>query len=187
MRFVSTLGPAADEVFGGDARWREIEHMTDGAAKRQHVLTCYRQTLAAAGFRYLLDFELIDRRGESLYLVFGTNHVRGVEKMKDSLWEVDPVYGVGFRDPRDEQSEALFDFTDPHLAPLGRLLLKEIQRRRDEWVRVFDLREFTLHQTAFRREHVIRALTPLRDQGLIQTDTQGVIRIGTMVTAAPAH
>lgn len=184
MRFVSTLGPAADEVFGGDASWRQIEHMTDAAAKRQHVLTCYRRTLATAGFRYLLDFELIDRRGESLYLVFGTNHVRGVEKMKDSLWEVDPVYGVGFRDPRDERSEALFDFTDPHLAPLSRLLFKELQRDSAQWVRVFDLRNFTLHQTAFRKEHVIRALMPLRDQGAIEADTEGVIRIGTMVRAA---
>ncbi len=41
-------------------------------AKRRHLLTCYRTTLATVGFRYLLDFELIDKRGESLYLVFGT-------------------------------------------------------------------------------------------------------------------
>ncbi|MBA8926823.1 three-Cys-motif partner protein [Kutzneria viridogrisea] len=184
IRFVSTLGPAADDVFGGAATWRQIEHMTDGAAKRQHVLTCYRQTLATAGFTFLLDFELIDRRGESLYLVFGTNHVRGLEKMKDALWEVDPVYGVGFRDPRDEQSEALFNFTDPHLAPLSRLLLREIQRGPAQGARVHDLRQFALHQTAFRPEHVIRALTPLRDQGSIQADTPGAIRIKTMVRAA---
>jgi three-Cys-motif partner protein len=128
MRFVSQLGPEADDVFGGNPHWRDIQDMTSGDAKRQHILTCYRRTLAAAGFTYLLDFELIDTRGESLYLVFGTNHRRGLQKMKDALWEVDRVYGVGFRDPRDEQSETLFELTDPALAPLARLLLGRIKQ-----------------------------------------------------------
>jgi three-Cys-motif partner protein len=181
MRFVSQLGPAADEVFGGDSAWRDIETMTDAAAKRQHLLTCYRKTLADAGFSYLLDFELIDARGESLYLVFGTNHRRGVEKMKDSLWEVDPVFGVGFRDPRDEQHETLFELTDPHLAPLTRLLYQRIRRTSPDGIRVADLREFALYETVFRPQHVIGALETLRRRGVILTDSHGPIRIGSVV------
>jgi len=180
MRFVSKLGPAADEIFGGDGSWRDIETMTDAATKRQHMLTCYRNTLARAGFKYLLDFELIDTRGESLYLVFGTNHPRGVEKMKDSLWEVDPIFGVGFRDPRDEQSEALFNFTDPHLSPLSRLLLREITKN-PAGVRVLDLRNFALYETVFRPQHVINALEPLRQCGQVLVDTPGRIRIASKV------
>ena len=181
MRFVSKLGPAADDVFGGNSSWRSIEGMTDATSKRQHLLTCYRKTLATAGFNYLLDFELIDNRGESLYLVFATNHKRGVEKMKDSLWEVDPVFGVGFRDPRDEQQEALFEFTDPHLAPLTRLLYRRIGQASDEGVRVAELRDFALYETVFRPQHVIRALEPLKRQGLIQQGAQGPIRIASIV------
>ncbi|WP_431908919.1 three-Cys-motif partner protein TcmP [Amycolatopsis thermoflava] len=183
IRFVSTLGEGADEVFGGDPSWREIETMSTGAAKRQHVLTCYRRTLERAGFQYLLDFELIDSRGESLYLVFGTNHPRGVQKMKDSLWEVDRVYGVGFRDPRDAQSEALFDLTDPQLAPLSRLLLEKIRLASPGGIRVHELREFALFETVFRQEHVIRALEPLRDRGAIVADTTGPLRIASRVKA----
>lgn len=181
MRFVSQLGPAADEVFGGDSSWREIETMTDANAKRQHLLTCYRATLANAGFRSLLDFELIDVRGESLYLVFATNHPRGVEKMKDSLWEVDPIFGVGFRDPRDEGQEALFELTDPHLEPLTRLLHKRISLAQADGVRVSELRDFALYETVFRPQHVIRALEPLRQRALIETDSPGPIRIASMV------
>jgi three-Cys-motif partner protein len=180
MRFVSKLGPEADEVFGGNPRWRDIEDMTSGDAKRQHVLTCYRQTLASAGFKYLLDFELIDTRGEALYLVFGTNHRRGLEKMKDALWEVDRVYGVGFRDPRDEQSEALFELTDPDLAPLARLLLTRIQASGSAGIRIHDLREFALFETVFRPEHVIRTLRPMRERSLIATDIPAW-RYGTWV------
>jgi three-Cys-motif partner protein len=188
MRFVSQLGPAADDVFGGDSSWREIDTMTGADAKRQHLLTCYRATLAGAGFRYLLDFELIDVRGESLYLIFGTNHKRGVEKMKDSLWEVDPVFGVGFRDPRDEGQEALFELTDPHLEPLARLLLRRISLAPANGVRVAELRDFALYETVFRPQHVIRALEPLRQRALIEADVGGPIRIASMVrAAAPAR
>jgi len=186
MRFVSQLGSAADEVFGGSTSWREIDNMIDADAKRQHLLTCYRATLAEAGFRYLLDFELIDARGGSLYLVFGTNHSRGVEKMKDSLWEVDPVFGVGFRDPRDEGQETLFELTDPHLAPLTRLLHRRISLAAADGVRVSELRDFALYETVFRPQHVIRALEPLRQRSLIESDTRGPIRIASMVREVAA-
>ncbi|GAA2987471.1 three-Cys-motif partner protein TcmP [Actinokineospora diospyrosa] len=181
VRFVSKLGPAADAVFGGDQRWREVAHLDDGPAKRQHMLNCYRETLGSAGFKHLLDFELVDRRGEVLYLVFGTNHQRGVEKMKDTLWDVDPVKGVGFRDPRDEQHETLFEVDEPLVAPLGRLLLPRIQAAGPKGIRVHDLRKFALHETVFRQQHVIRALEPLRASGKIETTTDGPIRISSFV------
>ena len=38
--------------------------------------------------------------GQPLYLVFGTKHRRGVEVMKDAMWEVDGNDGMGFADPR---------------------------------------------------------------------------------------
>lgn len=176
VRFVSKLGPKADDVFGGDQRWREVEHQPDGEAKRQHMLDCYRRTLRSAGFRHLLDFELVDRRGEVLYLIFGTNHPRGVEKMKDTLWEVDPVNGVGFRDPRDEQHETLFDVNEPLLAPLGRLLLPQIAAAGSAGVSVEQLRNFALHETVFRPQHVIATLEHLRDNGKIEAKAAGPIR-----------
>ena len=133
---------------------------------------------------YELTNRIIDTRGESLYLVFGTNHPRGVEKMKDSLWEVDPVLGVGFRDPRDEQHETLFDFTDPHLEPLTRLLHRRIGQAQGDGLRVTRLRDFALYETVFRPQHVIRALEPLRQRGLIHTDARGPIRIASTVKIA---
>lgn len=181
VRFVSTLSGKADEVFGGDTRWREVSNLANGEAKKQHLLDCYRRSLKSAGFKHLLDFELVDRRGEVLYLVFGTNHPRGVEKMKDTLWEVDPVGGVGFRDPRDEQHEALFDVNEPQLAPLGRLLIPKISEAGMRGIRVQDLRLFALHETIFRPQHVIRALEPLRDTGRIETKPPGRILVSSYV------
>jgi len=182
VRFVTRMGPAADEVFGGDSTWRSVTELV-AEAKSRHILTCYRQALHTAGFEYLLDFELVPRHGQPLYLVFGTGHPLGVKKMKDSLWEVDRTQGVGFRDPRDEQAETLFDITEPQLGPLVRLL---VQRLRDNGpTRIEDLRKFALFETVYREEHVIRALKPLADQGAITNDRRGSLRRSSIVALAP--
>jgi three-Cys-motif partner protein len=178
VRFVSEQGEAGDMVFGGDPSWRRVVDM-EPAAKSRHILTCYRSALHAAGFPYLLDFELVDRRGQSLYLVFGTGHRRGVEKMKDSLWEVDRTQGIGFRDPRDEQAETLFDLEDAQLAPLTRLLEHKLRSSGPE--RVERLRDFALFETVYRPEHVIAALKPLALAGRLHQDTTGPIRRASIV------
>lgn len=183
VRFVSDLGEAADDVFGGDPHWRTVTNLAP-EAKSRHILTCYRQALHAAGFLYLLDFELIPRHGKPLYLIFGTRHPRGVEKMKASLWEVDRTQGVGFRDPRDEQAETLFVMDQPMLGPLSRLL--EHKLRDSGPTSVKDLRDFALFETVYRPEHVITALKPLLDQGTLQVEGGGTLRIASLVSLASA-
>ena len=183
VRFVSDLGEAGDEVFGGDPKWRTVTDLAP-EAKSRHILTCYRKALLAAGFPYLLDFELIPKNGQPLYLVFGTSHTLGVKKMKDSLWEVDRAQGVGFRDPRDEQAETLFDMDEPQLGPLTRLLVQKLHS--SGRVRVEDLRNFALFETVYRPEHVIKALKPLVDQGTLEVDGGGAMRRASFVTLMPA-
>ena len=88
-----------DKVFGG-VDWREVAQQSS-EAKERWLLQRYRDTVHAAGFPYVLHFELVDKRGESLFLVFGTTHSKGLTKMKKAMWEVDDVAGIGYRDPRD--------------------------------------------------------------------------------------
>ena len=165
------MGPDADEVFGHDPAWRRVSDLADGAAKRRFLLTEYRSMLKKTGFSYLLDFEMIDRRGESMYLVFGIKHERGLQKMKEAIWEVDPNFGVKFRDPRDEQDEALFTVDEPQDAPLRRLLLEEM--RNGEPVKVQTLRRFALFETVYKESHVLPALERLRQDGQITADNHG--------------
>lgn len=186
VRFVTKLGESADQVFGGDQRWRDVAKLPDGPAQRRHLLDCYRQALSRAGFQHLLGFELVPRTGQSLYLLFGTNHPLGVKKMKDTLWEVDKSFGVGFRDPRDDQEETLFELNEPQLAPLGRLLLPTITEAGSSGCRVNDLVNFTLFETVFRKEHIIPTISMLRDEGKVETDRPGRIVYGTFVRT-PQH
>ncbi|MER7167849.1 three-Cys-motif partner protein TcmP [Micromonospora sp. NPDC000207] len=182
VRFVSKKGAAADDVFGGDPRWRTVTNLAP-EAKSRHILACYRQGLRTAGFPYLLDFELVPKHGQPLYLIFGTGHPFGVEKMKESLWEVDRTQGVGFRDPRDEQAETLFVVDEPQLTPLTRQLHQKL--RDGGPARVEELRQFTLLETVYRPQHVLRALKPLVDQGAIEVEGGGALRIASVVSSPP--
>jgi hypothetical protein len=161
-----------------------VADQPDGDAKRRHMLTTYRQAVSNAGFRYLLDFELIDVRGVSLYLIFGTNSDRGLSVMKESLWSVDPNFGVRFRDPRDTMNEALFAIDDPQTAPLQRLLmdrLRDLHSKGQDTECVEYLRRWTLFQTVYREPDVIPALTKLRAQNLLGVDPGTRIRRGSKV------
>lgn len=181
VRFVGDMGSAGDEVFGGDSRWRTVTAL-DPASKSRHILTCYRDALESAGFSHLLDFELVPRNGQPLYLIFATSHKLGVQKMKDSLWEVDRANGIGFRDPRDEQAEALFSVDEPQLGPLVRLVKTELRRRGQ--ARVEELRQFALLETVFRPEHVIRALQPLVDSGEVEASPTRRLNRSSLVRLA---
>lgn len=174
IRFVSQLGEGVDAVFGHNARWREVVSMSDGRTKKAFLLSCYRAMLSDAGFQFILDFELVTRNGESLYLIFGTSHRRGLEKMKESVWAADRLQGVGFRDPRDEEEEALFDLENPILEPLERLILKRLEN--GDRIRVEALREFALFNTVYREKHVIPALTNLRNRGVVACDRPRIER-----------
>ena len=104
--------------------------------------------------------------------------------MKDSLWEVDRVQGVGFRDPRDEQAETLFAINEPMLGPLTRLLEQKL--RDSGRTRIEDLRQFALFETVYRPQHVIRALQPLANQGALVIEGNGKWRRSAFVSPAPA-
>jgi three-Cys-motif partner protein len=184
VRFVNQMADSTDTVFGHDRSWRDVVNVSEPSQKKSFLLTAYRSMLNKAGFRFILDFELVTRKGESLYLIFGTNHRRGLEKMKESVWSVDQVAGVGYRDPRDEMQETLFDFTDPMLGPLERFLESELAKRGP--LRVEQLREDTLFQTVYREQHVIPALTNLRAVGHVDCDRPKIQR-ASIVRATVAH
>jgi three-Cys-motif partner protein len=89
-----------DGVFGGREHWRHVAAARDSEDLWRAWLDSYRKALARAGFGYRLQFEVVPRTGQPLYLVFGTSNQKGVEVMKDVMWRVDKSDGMRFRDPR---------------------------------------------------------------------------------------
>lgn len=183
VRFVGQLKSDVDGVFGHDSTWRQVSGISDGSKKKTFLLSCYRRMLEEAGFRFILDFELVTKRGDSLYLIFGTNHRRGLEKMKQAIWEVDRVQGIGYRDPKDADEQTMFDLIDPILEPLERMLISELKA--NGRTRVEDLRDYALFSTVYREQHVIPALTKLRKREKVRCDRPRIER-AAFVEAIPS-
>ena len=89
-----------DMVFGGRKYWEPANQEQRTDERWRAWLKTYRDALRRAGFKFQLHFQVVPKTGLPLYLVYGTKHEKGVEVMKDAMWEVDGNDGMGFADPR---------------------------------------------------------------------------------------
>ncbi|TCC29680.1 three-Cys-motif partner protein TcmP [Kribbella speibonae] len=158
-----------DRVFGGIS-WRAVAQQSP-EAKERWLLQSYRHTIQAAGFPYVLDFELVDKRGQSLFLVFGTTHPKGLIKMKEAMWEVDAIGGIGYRDPRDPNQETLAIEFEPQTAPLKRLILDHLRTLPGTRSPIYELRRFALFSTVFKESQAMSVVRELVASGsLVRAD-----------------
>lgn len=166
----------------GDQAWREVFQQPSDR-KWAYLVGAYRDSLHKAGFNYALSFEMVDERGSQLWLLFGTNSKKGVEKMKDAMWGVDPAYGVRYRDPRDPNQMELLIEQDPDTAPLSRILLEVLTsgpRTLD------DLREFALVETVYRPQQVRDVIQKLLSEQKITRPSGGRLAGGSLLTLVTA-
>ncbi|MFB7618109.1 three-Cys-motif partner protein TcmP [Kitasatospora sp. NPDC056181] len=171
---------AAGDAFFGGTEWHGVFAQAS-RRKMSYLREQYRRTLGKAGFQHSLVFEMIDEGGRVLYLVFGTRHPKGVEKMKDAMWKVDTATGVRYRDPKDPQQQELDLTFEPDTAPLHRILVEHL---RDVESRTVDqLQQYTLLETVYRPTQVITLLKRMRDGGEVGI-APGRITRATTVTAA---
>jgi three-Cys-motif partner protein len=162
----------------GSRSWRAVEQIKSTEAKKQFLVDEYRCTLRQVGFPMTLAFEMLDEDGSEILLIFGTSNKLGLERMKDAMWKVDPVYGLRFRDPRDPL-QAAFAIDDADLFPLMRSLRKRLAHR--AWYSVKKLKDFTLLETAYRPPHATTALRALRDREEVELNPPGRITEATSV------
>ena len=177
-----------DRVFGTSA-WRDVVRQPS-EFKDRWLLQRYRDTIKAAGFGFVLDFELIDRRGQSLFLVFGTTHRKGLIKMKEAMWEVDDVAGVGYRDPRDPNQEALPIEVEPNTAPLKRLILDRLRALPERRTAIHRLRAFALYRTVYKESQAMAVVREMVGDGqLVRGDgepTSSGLTLNHVVALPPA-
>ncbi len=178
-RFAETGVTEGDAVFG-DTVWRAVESQPS-ATKARWLLDRYRETVRRAGFAYVLDFELVDARGQALYLVFATNSQLGLRKMKEVVWEVDDVAGVRYRDPRDPDQETLAIELEPQTSPLRRLLRDHLATLPEGTARVSDLRAHALFETVYKESQVVPAVQRMADDGTVELSGGGPVRIGSTI------
>ncbi len=164
-----------EELNDGDVQfaltdWRSVGELDDPEEKELFLVEEYRTTLDRAGLGLSAPFRLSDEGGHSFYLIFGTSHPRGLERMKDSMWRTDPVTGIQFRDPRDPDQGVLdFGKPEPDVSPLIRMLANELRQHPDGQA-VDELKNFALLNTGFRPPHVSKALQLMIERGALARD-----------------
>jgi three-Cys-motif partner protein len=163
-----------DMVFGGREYWQPADEERRPDERWRAWLATYRSALGRAGFRYQLQFQIVPRTGQPLYLVYGTGHEKGVEVMKDAMWEVDGIDGMGFRDPRTRGGLA------PGQQPLfgaeehPELLELVLQRLAKGPASLQQLRHWLLVETArWQPKHAGQAARTLRDEGQVSVSPPG--------------
>ena len=167
-----------DLVFGGRANWEPADRDSPTAERWRTWLATYRDALRRAGFRYQLQFEIVPHTGQPLYLVFGTGHEKGVEVMKEAMWDVDGNDGMGFRDPRTRGGQVLEQMTlwSSSGMPQDELLDLVTQRLEAGKVTVKELSGWLLTETArWRRPDAAKAVRELLDRGEVTVSPSGRI------------
>jgi hypothetical protein len=169
-------------VFGGHQYWESADQEGRTEERWRAWLTTYRQALQRAGFQFQLQFRIVPKTGQPLYLVYGTSHPRGVQVMKNAMWEVDGNDGMGFQDPRTRGAPvvgqlAFFAGTnDPELLELVQ------QRLETGPVSLEQLGHWLDVETArWRARDASKAVAALQKDGVILVTPQGKLTKTSMI------
>jgi three-Cys-motif partner protein len=186
--YLARFGSVAQHRASGNAafgseEWQAVAGQPSHL-KYAYLAEAYRASVKVSGFAHVLSFELLDEQGHELHLVFGTNSVRGIEKMKDSMWKIDPIQGLRYRDPRDLDQESFEIALEPGTGPLRRLLRAHIDTLAPRFT-LEDLQQFTLLETVYRPPHATAVVRALIREGVLEKLTPGPVGAKTEFRVAP--
>jgi len=162
VRFATSDTTDAGDLVFGTRDWRPVAAAGSPQEKKRGLVDLYRERLRAAGFPFTLIFELIDENSHDLLLIFGTKNLKGVEKMKESMWKVDPSLGQRFRDPRDVNQLAMDFGNDPDLVLLKQQICGFLMHGPQSLTM---LKNLVLLDTVFKPTHAVTAVRALDDAG----------------------
>ena len=163
-RFVDhpDLEPTLMSLYGSDV-WRAA---TRTPVLEERIRILHDLFLAEVEKRadWARSFEITPDVGHNTYyLFFGTNSERGLQRMKDAMWRVDPHGGTRFRDSTTVDHPVLFE-KQPDFDRLLAMLREQFASR---WFSIEDAEEFTRRHTAFRDNGHLKkpVLKPAEERG----------------------
>jgi three-Cys-motif partner protein len=174
-----------DAVFGGREFWVPAGQEGRPDERWRTWLSTYRVALRRAGFKYQLQFQVVPRTGQPLYLVFGTGHEKGVQVMKDAMWDVDGSQGMHFRDPRTRGAVGLGQQTIWQGAGLADPELHELVRQRLAAgpASLEELGQWLLLETArWRARDAKVAVKDLQNDGAVSVQPPGRLLRASVIT-----
>lgn len=117
--------------------------------------------------RFVRYFEMRDKHGRiEYYLFFATNHDLGHLKMKEAMWQVDPVGDFRFSDATNPNQTVLF--TDPSIGELASIITTRFAGRGS--LAAADVRSFVENETAYLKKHMTSALQELEQREWLRVE-----------------
>jgi three-Cys-motif partner protein len=164
-RFISQADTEAtmQSLFGTD-EWKQARELSTLAERNGLLSDLFRKQLKQS-CRWVRAFEIVPADGRnSHFLFFGTNSRKGLERMKESMWKLDPIKGQTFRDSTLADHPVLF-------SPKGEVDTTPLLEAMKEHfgTKPFTIEEavdFALYETPYLPSHVKkRTLVPAETRG----------------------
>jgi three-Cys-motif partner protein len=151
----------------GTKNWANAVAIEDGQERIRFLHDLfYEQLKRDCGLAYVRSFEIVTAaRNSGYHLFFGTNHELGLLKMKERMWDVDPVRGRRFKDSTSAQAIVLFE-PEPDLDPLRDALRA---RFGESPFTIDDAERFALIETPYLPRHLKKPIfKPLEAEGKLE-------------------
>ena len=170
-RFVTEDGVSElfDNLFGSDV-WRGARELASIPERKAFLHDRFVERLRQSA-RFVRSFEVETGPTSGYHLFFATNNVRGLEKMKEAMWAVDPEAGSKWRDATAPGQEVLFE----EAADL-RVLERQLRGKwpPGTWFNIDDAVTFTIEETSYLVRHLkSETLVPLEQRGQIDVINRG--------------
>jgi three-Cys-motif partner protein len=148
-----------DALFG-TPKWRDFVALT-GRRRTRSLHDLYGEQLLKHA-KYVRSFTMVNEsRRIDYFLFFATQNIKGLERMKEAMWRVDPLGDFCFSDATDPNALTLFGL-QPDLSALKRLFR---DRASEQLVPIEQLFRWTLIETPFLKKHARSALKDEEDSG----------------------
>nr|BDD46658.1 hypothetical protein 1 [Bacillales bacterium] len=153
------------DLYGTD-EWKEYMDL-EGREKHTAITNLYAKQLhTVANVNYTRSFEVRTKTNATLFdMIYATNNLTGLEKMKEAMWKADPLGNYFFRDKTRSDQLVLFEY-EPDLKPLRDDLLSTFSGQQ---VSISDIEKHVLINTPYLKSHIRRkTLTPLEKEKIIE-------------------
>lgn len=105
------FAPALDHLYGGRKAWADAKQIEDHEERRLWLRNRFASVLGGQVGGRCLSFDIQPQGSPNIYsLIFSSQSRKGIQRMKDAMWKVDPESGQFFRGGlRPSQAESLLD------------------------------------------------------------------------------
>ena len=166
-RFLSLPNHSGDyDRLFGTREWREALGKPTPDTRRRFLHDLYLKQLKTVA-KYARSFEMLNQGNRTDYfLFFASNNLRGLEKMKESMWRVDPDGQFQFSDFTTDVSDQLLLFkNEPDYDTLRSMIRSRFGGRE---VEIVQLGDWVISETPFLRTHIkTKVLAPMEKEGAL--------------------